>query len=118
MVWSDPQPAIGARTRLYTSNSMPPVTSTAPCESKAVPLILPLPSFASRAIAPAATMTQTGGLTKKTHRQPGPCEINPPRKTPAAAATPLMAPQAPSAVLRSLPSRKLVVSSDSAAAGP
>src|SRR6266480_4684908 len=54
-------------------------------------------------------------LTKKTHRQPGPCESTPPRKTPAAAAIPLMAPQTPSAVLRSLPSRKLVVSSESAA---
>ena len=40
IVWSDPQPTIGARTRLYTSNSIPPVTSTAPWESKAVPLVL------------------------------------------------------------------------------
>lgn len=41
--------------------------------------------------------------------------MTPPRKTPAAAAIPLTAPHAPSAVLRSLPSRKLIVSSESAA---
>src|SRR6266702_5512530 len=77
---------------------MPPVTSAAPCGSKAVPSALLPRSLASRASAPAATATQTGGFTKKIHRQPGPCEITPPRKTPAAAAIPLTAPQTPSAV--------------------
>jgi len=65
-------------------------------------------SGAARALLRPPT-TVTGGFTKNTNRQPGPCVSTPPRKTPAAAAIPLMAPQAPRAVLRSLPSRKLVV---------
>ena len=56
-----------------------------------------------------------GGFTKKTQRHPGPAESTPPKKTPAAAAIPLMAPQTPSAVFRSLPSWKLVVSAERAA---
>src|SRR2546429_3550398 len=100
MVWSDPQPAIGARTRLYTSSSMPPVTSTAPCESNAVPLVMAARSLASRATAPAATMTQTGGLQQKIHRQAGPLEDTTPRHTHAAAANPVQAPLATAAALR------------------
>ena len=50
--------------------------------------------------------TQIGMLTNSTQRQPGPSESTPPRKTPAAAATPLIAPHTPSALVRSLPSVK------------
>src|ERR687887_221175 len=92
IVWLDPQPTVGARTRLYTSSSMLPVTNTAPCESKAARSVLTHRSFASSATAPAATRTQIGGFTKNTHRHPGPWAITPPRNTPAAAAIPLIAP--------------------------
>ena len=95
MVWMDPQPTTGARTRLNTSNNMPPLTSTAPWVSKSAPPLLAPRSLTTRARVPAATATQIGGLTKKTHRHPGPCDSSPPRNTPAAAAIPLMAPQTP-----------------------
>jgi hypothetical protein len=69
-VCHDPQPATGARTRLYTSSSMPPVTSTAPWESKVA--ALPPRSFERRNSAPTATPRVIGGFTKKIHLHPGP----------------------------------------------
>ena len=54
-------------------------------------------------------------MTNSTQRHPGPSVSTPPRSTPAAEASPATPPQTPSAVLRSLPSLKVVVSSDSAA---
>ena len=78
-----------------TSSSMPPVTSAAPCGVERRSLALAPAVFGISASAPAVTATQIGGFTKKTHRQPGPWEITPPRNTPAAAAIPLTAPQAP-----------------------
>jgi hypothetical protein len=54
-------------------------------------------------------------LTKSTERQPGPSESTPPKKTPAAAASPETEPQTPSALLRSVPSAKVVVRIESAA---
>lgn len=50
-----------------------------------------------------STSAQTGGFTNRTHRQPGPADSTPPRKTPAMAEIPPMAPQAPSAFTRSVP---------------
>ena len=58
---------------------------------------------------------QTGRLTKKIHRHPGPSESSPPEITPRAAASPPTAPQAPSARVRSAPVLKEVVRIDSAA---
>jgi len=94
---------------------MPAVISTAPWVSNAEAWPLVPRSFGSSASAPAATATQIGGFTKNTQRHPGPWASRPPKNTPAAAATPLMAPQAPNAVSRSLPSRKVVVSAERAA---
>src|SRR5437763_478496 len=65
--------------------------------------------------APTSTSTQNGRLTNSTQRQPGPSERTPPRKTPRADARPAIAPQAPSALRRSVPSLKVVVSVDRAA---
>lgn len=65
--------------------------------------------------ATRAPMTPIGTLMKKIQRQPGPSVSRPPRVTPATAARPLSAPQAPSALLRAAPSSKLLVSRLSAA---
>src|SRR6266851_5039338 len=70
---------------------------------------------ASSPAAPARISAQTGRLTNSTHRQPGPCDSTPPRNTPAAAASPEIAPQVPSARLRSVPWLNVVVRMDSPA---
>ena len=62
-----------------------------------------------------STSTHAIGLTNITHRQPGPSVRSPPSNTPAAEASPPIPPQTPSAVLRSEPSRNVVVRIDSAA---
>src|SRR6266516_1845031 len=72
-------------------------------------------SAGRRRAAPARMSTQTGRLTNSTHRHPGPWDSTPPRNTPAAAARPEIAPQTPSARLRSSPELKLVVRIDSPA---
>ena len=57
----------------------------------------------------------TGTLTQKTHSQPIVSVRMPPSSTPAAPPAPATAPQTPSALLRSAPSRKVVVTIESAA---
>ncbi len=59
-------------------------------------------------------MMPTGRLTKKIHSQPSHSVSIPPKSTPAAAPEPPMAPHTPSALLRSAPSEKVVVTMDSA----
>src|SRR5438477_10790994 len=61
------------------------------------------------------TTAQIGGLMYSTHRQPGPAEMTPPRTTPRTPEKPPIAPHAPSALTRSVPTLKLVVRMDSAA---
>ena len=56
-----------------------------------------------------------GTLTNSTHSQPAYWVRMPPSSTPAAPPEPATAPQTPSARLRSAPSAKVVVTSDSAA---
>ena len=56
-----------------------------------------------------------GTLTQNTHSQPAHSVSTPPSSTPAAPALPATAPQTPSALFRSAPSRKVVVMIESAA---
>jgi hypothetical protein len=90
------------------SSSIPPVPRMAPGTSKlerSGPVFPdgPVASAGSSRNAAASTIAQTGRFTNRTHRQPGPAEITPPRKTPATEAMPAIAPQAPSAFTRSVP---------------
>ena len=62
----------------------------------------------------AITTSATGTFTHRTHSQPRLSVRMPPSSTPAAPPEPATAPQAPSALLRSEPSRKIVVTIDSA----
>jgi hypothetical protein len=57
----------------------------------------------------------TGALTKKIHSQLSRSVRTPPSRTPATAPKAPTAPHAPSALLRSLPSAKVVIRIDSAA---
>src|ERR1700761_9150175 len=61
------------------------------------------------------TTAQIGTLMYSTHRQPGPAVMTPPRNTPRTPEKPPIAPHAPSALTRSVPTLKLVVRMDSAA---
>src|SRR3954454_7032408 len=70
---------------------------------------------ASSAGAMAAAARPIGTFTHRTHSQPRPSVSTPPSSTPAAPPEPATAPQMPSARLRSAPSRKVVVTIDSAA---
>ena len=65
--------------------------------------------------ASAKARTPTGTLTKKIHSQPRYFVRTPPSSTPTAAPRPPIAPQMPSALLRSGPSSKVVVMIESAA---
>src|SRR4051812_35995704 len=65
--------------------------------------------------ASAATATPTGTLTRKIHGQLRYDVSAPPRRTPAAPPLPDAAPHTPIARLRSRPSVKVVISSDSPA---
>src|SRR5580765_4256172 len=62
-----------------------------------------------------STAAPTGTLTKKIHSQPRYFVSTPPASTPTAAPLPPSAPQIPSALLRSGPSSKLVITIDRAA---
>ena len=62
-----------------------------------------------------STATPTGTLTKKIHSQPAYFVRMPPKSTPAAAPLPPIAPQIPSALLRSEPSSNVVVMIESVA---
>ena len=63
----------------------------------------------------ARTSAPTGTFTKKIHSQPRYFVRIPPKRTPAAAPLPPIAPQIPSALFRSEPSSKVVVMIDSVA---
>jgi hypothetical protein len=63
----------------------------------------------------AAAARPIGVLTNSTHSQPAHWVSIPPSSTPAAPPDPATAPQTPSALLRSAPSVKIVVTSDRAA---
>ena len=65
--------------------------------------------------AMAAAPMPIGTLTHRTHSQPRYSVRTPPSRTPAAPPDPATAPQTPSALLRSEPSRKVVVMIESAA---
>ena len=70
----------------------------------------------ARTAARAGTRaTPTGTLTKKIHSQPRYFVSTPPASTPTAAPEPPIAPQIPSALLRSAPSSKVVMMIESAA---
>ena len=62
----------------------------------------------------ATTPSATGTLMKKIHSQPRPSVIGPPTSHAAVAPMPPIAAQMPSALLRSAPSAKVVVTIDSA----
>ena len=70
---------------------------------------------ASSTGASAAAARPIGTLTNSTHCQPSVSVSTPPSSTPAAPPEPATAPQTPSALLRSAPSLKVVVTIDSAA---
>ena len=65
--------------------------------------------------ATSSTSAPTGTLTKKIHSQPRYFVSTPPASTPTAAPLPPSAPQIPSALFRSGPSSKLVITIDRAA---
>ena len=103
-----------ARTRAYTRAESPAVTVTAPGKSKlrrAGSARLSEMSHGVRRIAPIPI----GTFTNSTERQPSALVRTPPDSTPAAAPAPATAPQTASALLLSLPSRKVAVTSESAA---
>ena len=62
-----------------------------------------------------STIAPTGTFTKKIHSQPAYFVRMPPNRTPAAAPLPPIAPQIPSALLRSEPSSKVVMMIESVA---
>ncbi len=112
-VQPDPQPCSGAFDTEYTSRARPAVTVTAPPMSWEVSrsdLLSRTNRGASRNAA-----TPTGTLTKKIHSQPAYSVSTPPASTPTAAPEPPIAPQTPSALLRSAPSSKVVMMIESAA---
>src|SRR3954447_19909549 len=89
---------------------------TAPATSKARAWSEARLSAISRGVRAKATRL-TGTFTHSTHSQPRPSVRMPPSRTPAAPPAPATAPQTPSALLRSAPSRKIVVTIESAAGG-
>ena len=90
------------------------MTVTAPATSKARVSPSARLSAISRGVSAKATRL-TGTLTQSTHSQPRPSVRMPPSRTPAAPPEPATAPQTPSALLRSAPSLKVVVTIESAA---
>ena len=96
-----------------TAVERPPVTSTAPRASK--PCVRMSRLSPSSTGASASAVIPTGMLRKKIHSQLRRSVKTPPSSTPAAAPNPPTAPQTPSAMLRSLPSEKVVIRIDRAA---
>src|SRR6476659_6829716 len=114
MILVEPQPELLASRSAYASRERPAVMLTAPAASKwrvaDSERLSPIkPGVSARAIA------ATGTFTQRTHSQPRPSVRMPPSRTPAAPAEPATAPQTPSALLRSEPSLKVVVTIDRAA---
>ena len=96
-----------------TAVERPAVTSTAPRASK--PFVRTSRLSASSTGVSASALSPTGMLRKKIHSQLRRSVKMPPSSTPAAAPKPPTAPQTPSAMLRSLPSAKVVMRIDRAA---
>jgi hypothetical protein len=96
------------------NSARPPVTLIAPGRSNRR---CPRSAWLSGTIGyvSASTTAPTGTLTKKIHSQPRYFVRIPPNRTPAAAPDPPSAPQIPSALFRSGPSRKVVVTIERAA---
>ena len=90
------------------------MTLTAPAKSNARCSDSERLSASSRGASQAAPRP-IGTFTHSTHSQPAYSVSTPPSSTPAAPPEPATAPQAPSALLRSAPSLKVVVTIESAA---
>ena len=86
---------------------------TAPAKSNRRPCSRSRLSRSSTGLS-ATTPSATGTLMKKIHSQPSPSVIGPPTSQAAVAPMPPIAAQMPSALLRSAPSSKVVVTIDSA----
>src|SRR5215207_7114972 len=107
-----PAEDVGASITAYTRTIRAAVKVTAPVKSNPR---RPGPRLSvSSTGASATTSKQTGTLMKKIHSQPSPSVTGPPISDPAVPPTPLVAPQIPSALLRSAPSGKVVITIDSA----
>ncbi len=114
IVCAEPQPALSASSSAKTRAESPMVIVAAPATSKC----RVSPSFRDSAISEGATAAAAipiGTFTHSTHSQPRYSVRTPPRRTPAAPPEPATAPQIPSALLRSAPSRKVVATIESAA---
>ena len=108
------QPCWLARVIAYTSTIRPAVIEVAPETSKCRCASAARLSLRSHGLT-ARTATPTGRLTKKIHDQLRYEVRTPPSSTPTAPPMPDAAPQTPSAMLRSRPSRKVVTTIESAA---
>ncbi len=107
------QPTSGAFEIAYTRSARCPVAVIAPPASKPRRPVMRLSRTSGR--VSVSTSAPTGTLTKKIHSQPAYFVRMPPISTPAAAPLPAMAPQIPSALLRSAPSSNVVVMIESVA---
>ena len=96
-----------------TASESPEVTSTAPSTSKLFAVASRL--SASRKGVTASAPSAIGMLMKKIHSQLSRSVKMPPSRTPAAAPKPPTAPQTPSAMFRSRPSRNVVIRIERAA---
>src|SRR3954447_19960726 len=103
----DPQPSVSALTIAYTSTINPDVTSTAPSTSNE-PAPSPRDSLISREDR-ITVMMPTGTFTKKIHSHDRYSTRMPPSSRPNAAPPAAIAPQTPSAFVRSGPSSNVVV---------
>ena len=112
-VAAEPQPHWLAWVIPSTSTIRDAVTSTAPGASNVFVRRSRL-SITQSGVKMSATMP-TGMLTKKIHSQLSRSVRMPPKRTPAAAPKPPVAPHTPSAMLRSRPSAKVAVRIASAA---
>ncbi len=102
-----------ARVSAKTSKTSALVISTAPAASKWRVAAWTRLSRTTLLVS-RTTAAPTGTLTKKIHSQPSHFVSTPPIRTPTAAPLPPIAPQTPSALLRSEPSSNVVVMIDSA----
>src|SRR5215831_117191 len=112
IVAAEPQPHCWPCVMASTSRTSPEVTSTAPGTSWRCSRESRL--SVSRTGVSASAAAPTGTFTKKIQFHDRRSVRTPPRRTPATAPTPPTAPQAPSAMFRSRPSVKVVVTIESA----
>ncbi len=110
----DTQPAVCALTRAYTRAISPPVMVTAPAMSIR-PAVDGARLSGTKRRASSRVMAPTGRLTKNTHCQEASWVRTPPSSRPTAPPPMATALQTPRARARSLPSAKVVVSTERAA---